>query len=93
MKEPSDLAALKSAIASQSIALSYHHLRIVRVAFERPELIAFGTASSVADIFAVSPSTVMRLTKALGFARFRDFRTLFREHLRTTAAIRRTILL
>jgi len=92
MEQSRDLAALKSAIASRSIALSDHHHRIARVAFERPEVIAFGTASSVAALFAVSPSTVIRLTKALGFVRFRDFRTLFREHLRRAAAGRRAIL-
>lgn len=88
MEQPKDMVALKSRILSQSITLAEHHQRIVRIAVEQPDLVAFGTAKSVADTFAVSPSTVLRLTQTLGFKHFREFRELFRDHLKSTALAR-----
>lgn len=81
MEQPKDMAALKMQIAKREVVLPGQCEHIARIAFERPELVAFGTVKSVADIFAVSPSTVLRLTRALGFARFREFRALFRVAL------------
>lgn len=86
MEQPKDLAALKSRIAGQSITLPEQCQRIARTAFERPDMIAFGTTRSIAAIFSVSPSTVVRSTQALGFSTFRDLRRLFRDHLKHAAA-------
>ncbi|MCQ1854445.1 MurR/RpiR family transcriptional regulator [Neorhizobium galegae] len=51
----------------------------------RPDVVAFGTAASVARLCSVSPSTVLRVSTALGFGGIREFRNFFRQHLRMSA--------
>jgi len=53
-----------------------------RTARAHPEIVAFGTAQSLADRCGVSPSTVARVAIALGFDNFREFRQVFRQHIR-----------
>ncbi|MGX5720876.1 MurR/RpiR family transcriptional regulator [Shinella zoogloeoides] len=86
MEQPKDMAALKLQIANRAVRLPAQCERIARIVFQRPEIVAFGTARSIAQTFTVSPSTIMRLIRALGFARFRDFRALFQDHLRSASA-------
>jgi DNA-binding MurR/RpiR family transcriptional regulator len=82
---PNNLLELKLMIASKEIALPDQLNRVLREAIARPDLVAFGSSNSIATACRVSPTTVVRLARLLGFNRFRDFRTLFREHLRERA--------
>lgn len=82
---PNNLLELKLMIASKEIALPDQLNRVLREAIARPDLVAFGSSNSIATACCVSPTTVVRLASLLGFNRFRDFRTLFRELLRERA--------
>lgn len=55
---------------------------ILRYALENPADLAFCTATELARRNAVSTTSVLRLTRLLGFHNFRDFRELFRREIR-----------
>ncbi|MDK1374081.1 LacI family DNA-binding transcriptional regulator [Sinorhizobium sp. 6-70] len=46
-----------------------------------PDIVAFGTCSSIARRAGVSATTVSRLANFLGYRSFRDFRKMFRDDL------------
>lgn len=79
---PRNLLELKSMIASRSVKLPDRLERVVREAVVRPEVVAFGTTRSMAEICGVSPTTVSRTAIFLGFQSFRDMRRLFGKHIR-----------
>lgn len=79
---PRTLAELKSQIISREIVLSTMLEKTARSAFEAPDLIAFETGNAFARRTGVPPQTVDRLARRLGFKNFRDFRGVFRAHLR-----------
>jgi DNA-binding MurR/RpiR family transcriptional regulator len=83
---PRDVNELKVLIAKRAVVLSEQQERVTRAALSNPELVAFGTSSSVATASSVSPSTVGRVTHAFGFGSFRDFRDIFRRHLQSELA-------
>lgn len=83
---PKSLAELRLIIASRKLVLPRQLEYILRGAMCKPELVAFGTARSIARACSVSPTTVVRLSRFLGFASFHEFRRLFREHLKERIA-------
>jgi len=80
---PADLHALRRVIASGAVALEPKAKGVVRFALAHPVDIALGTANGLAQACNVSPSVVTRLVKAFGFARFADFRELFKQSVRS----------
>ena len=83
---PADLHALNRVIASGTVALEPKAKVVVLFVLAHPVDIALGTALSLARTCHVSPSVVTRLVKALGFARFADFRELFKQSVRSECA-------
>lgn len=84
-KRPIDVWELRGMFASKTLTLPKQLERVAHVALAKPDVIAFGSARSVALACCVSPTTVTRLATFLGFKSFRDFRSFFREHLRNNA--------
>jgi DNA-binding MurR/RpiR family transcriptional regulator len=78
---PSSVSDLKRLISSRQVVMPPQAEKVARLAFEQPEVIAFGTLKSVATLTSVSVKTVMRMVYLFGFTSFRDFRLLFRRHL------------
>jgi DNA-binding MurR/RpiR family transcriptional regulator len=76
------VAELKSAIVTGQIRLLAQNRIVMQTAFEEPYLVAFGTARSLAKASGVSHATVTRVARRLGFAKYRDFRDMFRAHIR-----------
>jgi len=88
MKKPDNVRELKRMIAAVGLRLPEQQERLARVVLARPDIVAFGTINSLANECLVSPSTVVRMANALGFSTFREFKTLFRQHLRAAASER-----
>jgi len=55
---------------------------VASFALDNPDEIAFGTAASIAGKAAVQPSTLVRLSQALGYQGFSDLQQVFRSRLR-----------
>ncbi|WP_244519832.1 transcriptional regulator [Ensifer sp. LC384] len=68
--------------ACRTLKLSKQLERVARTALAKPDLVAFGSARSVAVACSVSPTTVTRLATVLGFDSFRDLKLFFQQHLR-----------
>ena len=85
---PASLRELKFMIARKEVVFPGELGRVMRAVLDRPETIAFGTVTSVAAACGVSPTTVVRLARHLGFASFRDLKRVFQDHLRRFVAER-----
>lgn len=80
---PNDLEAFKQMIAARLIVFPDRLERVVRLALDKPEAIAFGTLQSVARECAVANATVFRAAQAAGFGGFADFRMMFIRYVRS----------
>jgi len=67
---------------ARSQTLPRRLVQIASYALDNPDEIAFGTAASIAAKAAVQPSTLVRLSKALGYQGFSDLQQVFRSRLR-----------
>lgn len=85
IRKPTTVAELKDMIVATGLSLPEQQERVARTTLAYPEIVAFGTAQSLADRCVVSPSTVVRVATALGFDNFREFRQVFRQHIRETS--------
>lgn len=79
------LKELRSQIISRQIIVPSTLETIARLAFDTPSVVAFETGNAFAKRSGVPPQTVARLARSLGFKSFRDFRDIFRDHLREKA--------
>ena len=79
---PRDFAALKSLILARSQTLPRRLAQVASFALDNPDEIAFGTAASIAARAEVQPSTLVRLSQALGYQGFSDLQQVFRSRLR-----------
>jgi len=79
---PRDFAALKTLVMARSQSLPRRLAQIAAFALDNPDEIAFGTAASIAAKADVQPSTLVRLSQALGYQGFSDLQTVFRSRLR-----------
>ncbi|NTA18979.1 MurR/RpiR family transcriptional regulator [Agrobacterium tumefaciens] len=86
VEEPTTLDELVDIVCASDQKLSSDQALVAKTIISTPEIMAFGTARSVADRCGTSPSTVMRLATSLGFASFRELRKLFRQHVRMTSS-------
>ncbi|HXV25787.1 MAG TPA: MurR/RpiR family transcriptional regulator [Alphaproteobacteria bacterium] len=86
IRHPTDMLELKEMIAKKHVVFPSELERVMRAALDRPDIIAFGTSRSIADLCGVSPSTVVRLSGHLGFSNFKALRELFRAYLAKTRA-------
>lgn len=82
LAKPTTMAELKSIIAATRLRLPEQQERVARVALAHPDFVACGTAHSLVGHCVVSPSTVVRAAKALGFESCKEFRQVFRHHIR-----------
>ncbi|ABC90012.1 hypothetical conserved protein [Rhizobium etli CFN 42] len=82
----STLQELKRLIASRRLVFPVGLERVAREILETPDITAFESAAAVARRCRVSPTTVHRLVRHIGFQTFGEFRAMIREHLRSTAA-------
>ncbi|NTE84538.1 MurR/RpiR family transcriptional regulator [Agrobacterium tumefaciens] len=83
--KPTSLSELKQFIVATGRRLPEQQERVALLVLAHPEIVAFGTAHSVADHCVVSPSTVVRVANALRFESFKEFRQFFRQHIRAVA--------
>lgn len=81
-RKPQSIAEVKNTIVATKLRLPQQQEHVARTVLAHPEIVAFGTARSVADRCVVSPSTVNRVVTALGFEHFKEFRQIFRQHIR-----------
>lgn len=79
---PRDFAALKALVMARSQSLPRRLAQIAAFALDNPDEIAFGTAASIAAKAEVQPSTLVRLSQALGYQGFSDLQSVFRSRLR-----------
>jgi len=84
--KPTTLDELADVVSASDQKLSSDQLQVATKIISAPEIMAFGTARSVADRCGTSPSTLMRLATSLGFASFRELRKLFRQHVWMTSS-------
>ena len=77
-----DLGDIRFLITSRRSEITLSLEVVLRYALENPADLAFCTATELARRNAVSTTTVLRLTRLLGFHNFRDFRELFRREIR-----------
>ncbi|WP_374333975.1 MurR/RpiR family transcriptional regulator, partial [Aestuariivirga sp.] len=82
LSPPRDFAALKALIAERAPGLPRRLTQIAAFALENPDEIAFGTVSAIAEQAGVQPSTLVRLSQALGYQGFSDMQEVFRSRLR-----------
>jgi DNA-binding MurR/RpiR family transcriptional regulator len=78
---PSDLTALKQRLIGNSRALSKVTTRIARFALENPAEIAMSNGRKIANLLAVSPSSVTRFATALGFQNYAELRRFFQREV------------
>ncbi|MDP9773575.1 MurR/RpiR family transcriptional regulator [Agrobacterium pusense] len=88
VQKPKTVLDLQGMLAVRSLALSFRQERVARFAVAYPEIVAFGTADSVAVCCSVTQSTVVRLAISLGFESYREFRRVFRQHVKAKATYR-----
>ncbi|WP_184376266.1 MurR/RpiR family transcriptional regulator [Rhizobium sp. BK619] len=86
---PATLQELKRLIASRRLIFPVSLERVAREIMERPDITAFESAAAVARRCRVSPTTVHRLVRHMGFHTFGEFRTMIRKHLCGLAASNR----
>ncbi|AYG64454.1 MurR/RpiR family transcriptional regulator [Rhizobium jaguaris] len=79
--EASHIGQLKDMIVATNLRLPEQQERVARIALFDPDVVAFGTTASLAQRCMVAPSTVVCVANALGFATFKEFRHIFRQHL------------
>ncbi|WP_439627422.1 MurR/RpiR family transcriptional regulator [Shinella sp.] len=85
------MAELRSQIISRQIVVPSTLETVARLAFDTPSLVAFESGNAFAKRSGIPPQAVTRLARSLGFKSFRDFRDVFRDHLREKAeAVRST---
>lgn len=85
-RRPGDMTELRGMFACRTLRLPKQLERVARTALAKPDLVAFGSAHSIALACSVSPTTVTRLATVLGFDNFRDFKTFFQQHLSSARA-------
>jgi DNA-binding MurR/RpiR family transcriptional regulator len=79
---PRDFADLKTLVMARSGSLPRRLAQIASFALDNPDEIAFGTAASIATRAGVQPSTLVRLSQALGYQGFSDLQQVFRSRLK-----------
>jgi DNA-binding MurR/RpiR family transcriptional regulator len=73
---------LKEEIVRRQEALPRRLLQIAAFALDKPDEIAFGTVSSLAQTIGVPPSAIIRFAQHFGFDGFVEMQRLFRDRMR-----------
>ncbi|HVW91035.1 MAG TPA: MurR/RpiR family transcriptional regulator [Devosia sp.] len=79
---PRDFAGLRALVMARSQSLPRRLAQVAAFALDNPDEIAFGTAASIAARAGAQPSTLVRLSQALGYQGFSDLQSVFRSRLR-----------
>ncbi|MGV1822506.1 MurR/RpiR family transcriptional regulator [Agrobacterium tumefaciens] len=88
VQKPKTVYDLRNMLEVKSLRLSSHQERVARTAVACPDVVAFGTATSLAVCCSVTQSTVVRLATSLGFESYREFRRVFQQHVKLNATYR-----
>lgn len=78
---PASFDELKRAIACRDVTFPFRVENVAKRVLAKPELIAFGSTTSIANDCGVSTSTVMRFVAHIGFHEIAEARTIFRNGL------------
>lgn len=78
---PSDVAAIRQVILARRHDFTGQVEQVLKVSLERPQLVAFGTETSLAAECGVAQATVLRAVRSVGFRGFADYRQVFRTWL------------
>jgi DNA-binding MurR/RpiR family transcriptional regulator len=78
---PRTYDALRTDLAARAATLSKRHSQVARFFLNHPEEAAINTLVRLAEQAGVSPATITRFARELGFAGFAELQTLFRERL------------
>jgi DNA-binding MurR/RpiR family transcriptional regulator len=72
---------LKQLIAERRIDFRPVPGQAMRLLLSKPEIIAFGSLTSVAQACSVSGTTIIRLASRSGYSNFKEMRAAFRQYL------------
>lgn len=86
---PASFEELKRAIACRDLTFPLRVENVAKRVLAKPELLAFGSATSIANDCGVSASTVKRFVAYIGFHEIAEARAMFRNEL----CRRRSVLL
>jgi len=86
-RPPSSFEELKQAIVSRQVTFPLCVENVAKRVLAKPELMAFGSAPSIAKDCGVSTSTVMRFVAHLGFPDLAQARAIFRNELRRRLSV------
>lgn len=78
---PQSYDSLRADLGSRAATLSKRHSQVARFFLNHPEEAAINTLVRLADQAGVSPATITRFARELGFAGFADLQAVFRERL------------
>ncbi|CAN7678112.1 RpiR family transcriptional regulator [Pararhizobium sp. LjRoot238] len=84
---PASFEELKRAIACRDVTFPFRVENVAKRVLAKPELIAFGSATSIANDCGVSVSTVMRFVAHIGFHEIAEARAIFRSELRRRLSV------
>ncbi len=79
------IEALKEKILRRELTFPGVFEHIMRMLLHHPDIVAFGTAKSVAASCDVSNSTFLRLVRYCGYENFPEMRVAFRCYMRRIA--------
>ena len=79
---PQDFDALRTLIVERHDRLPKRLAQVARFAIDSPEEMALGTATRVARLASVQPSTLVRFAKTLGYSGFSALQQVFRARLK-----------
>jgi DNA-binding MurR/RpiR family transcriptional regulator len=82
---PENYHHLKQLIASRQLSFPGQLDRIARFMLENPHVVAFESSRTLAERCGVSPTSVARFVRHLGFTDFRALKELFRSRVRELA--------
>lgn len=78
---PRSYDALRAELAGRTASLSKRHAQVARFFLNHPEEVAINTLVRLAGQADVSPATITRFARELGFAGFAELQAVFRERL------------
>ena len=83
---PATYEELRAVLSSSTLRLPKQLKRVAVIAWQHPNEIALGTASSVAEMAGVQPSAVVRFAQVLGYSGFSDLQLVLKDFLKSGSA-------
>ncbi|KWV41988.1 hypothetical protein AS026_22590 [Rhizobium altiplani] len=82
---PHNYHHLNQLIASGQLDFPDQLRQVARFALANPEIVAFESSKTLATLCGVSPTSVSRFVRHVGFKDFREMKVLFQSRLREMA--------